>query len=89
MTEDVAGALAAGHRSGRKRGHTYSEPDVLIAASALVDQLVVVSRDVGEFVEAGVPVLNPWTAELWPPGPPERTVGAIDREDLLEVIGQR
>ena len=89
MTEDVLVRWRQVIESGRKRGHTYSEPDVLIAASALVEQLVVVSRDVGEFVEAGVPVLNPWTAEFWPPGQPERTVGAIDREDLLEVIGQR
>lgn len=72
--------------AGRKRGHTYSEPDVLIAASALVEQLVVVTRDVAEFVEAEVPVLDPWIRSLWPPGEPKRTLRSLDREDLLDFL---
>jgi toxin FitB len=45
---------------GRKRGHTYSHPDVLIAAIAFHHGLTVVTRDTSEFVAAQVPVFNPW-----------------------------
>jgi predicted nucleic acid-binding protein len=86
MTEDVLLRWRQLVEAGRKRGHTYSEPDVLIAASALVEQLVVVTRDVHEFVEAGVPVLNPWTGILLLPGRPRRSLKPLDRKDLLDVI---
>jgi len=46
---------------GRKRGHTFSQPDLIIAATALHHGLTIVSRDTAEYVQAGVPVLNPWT----------------------------
>ena len=88
VTEDVLVRWRQVVEAGRKRGHTYSEPDVLIAAAALLEQLVVVSRDVSEFVEARVPVMNPWTATFWFPGQPERTLDALDRADLLGVISQ-
>jgi predicted nucleic acid-binding protein len=45
---------------GRTRGHTYSEPDLLIAATALHHGLTVVTRDTREYERANVPVLNPW-----------------------------
>ena len=35
--------------------------DALIAATALVHDMTVVTRDVGDFVPCGVSVLNPWT----------------------------
>ena len=54
ITEDVLLRWRQVVEAGRRRGHTYSEPDVLIAAAALLEQLVVVSRDVGEFVAARV-----------------------------------
>jgi toxin FitB len=88
ITEDILVRWRQVVEAGRKRGHTYSEPDVLIAASALVEQLVAVSRDVGEFVEARVPVLDPWTAVLWLAGPPGETLESLDRDDLLDVIGR-
>jgi toxin FitB len=47
--------------NGRKRGHTFGEPDALIAATALYHGLTVVSRDTSEYERANVPVLNPWT----------------------------
>jgi predicted nucleic acid-binding protein len=37
-----------------------SERDALLAATALVHDLVVVTRNVGDFVDLGVPLLNPW-----------------------------
>jgi predicted nucleic acid-binding protein len=89
ITEDVLVRWRQLVEAGRKRGHTYSEPDVLIAASALVERLVVVTRDVREFVEAGAPVLDPWTGTLSLPGRADRRLDSLDSKDLLETIGQR
>jgi predicted nucleic acid-binding protein len=47
-------------------GHTFSQPDLFIAATAAVAGLVVVTRNVADFALAGVPVLNPWTGESRP-----------------------
>ena len=47
--------------SGRRRGHTFSHPDVLIAASAARHGLTVVTRDTADFEAAGVEVCNPWS----------------------------
>lgn len=44
----------------RKSGHTFSQPDLIIAATALQHGLTIVSRDVTEHELANVPVLNPW-----------------------------
>jgi len=49
---------------GRKRGHTFGQPDLFIAAIAALQDLVVVSRDVSEFIEAGVPVFDAWSGVL-------------------------
>jgi hypothetical protein len=46
--------------SGRKSGHTYSHPDLLLAATALQHGFTVVTRDRSDFDKAMVPVLNPW-----------------------------
>jgi hypothetical protein len=53
-----------------------------------VEELVVVSRDVHEFVEACVPVLNPWIKAFSAPGQPQKTLEGLARGDLLEVISQ-
>jgi predicted nucleic acid-binding protein len=45
---------------GRKAGHTFSQPDLIIAATAQHHGLTVVSRDKAEYVAARVPVFNPW-----------------------------
>ncbi len=44
----------------RKRGHMFSQPDLLIAATALHHGLTIVSRDTGEYELAAAAVLNPW-----------------------------
>jgi toxin FitB len=49
---------------GQKRGHTFGQPDLFIAAIAALEDLVVVTRDIGEFVAAGVPAFDPWTSVL-------------------------
>ncbi|MGH9174946.1 MAG: type II toxin-antitoxin system VapC family toxin [Vicinamibacterales bacterium] len=49
---------------GKATGHTFSQPDLFIAATAAVAGLVVVTRNVADFALAGVPVYNPWTGVL-------------------------
>jgi predicted nucleic acid-binding protein len=48
--------------AGQKSHHTYSQPDALIAATAIVHGLAVVTRNVDDFARAGVAVINPWKA---------------------------
>ena len=48
---------------GRKAGHTFSQPDLLIAATALHHGLTVVTRDTGDYKLARVPLLNPWVED--------------------------
>ena len=50
--------------SGRKAGHTFSQPDLIIAATALHHGLTVVTRDRSDYARAGATVLNPWTDPL-------------------------
>ena len=45
---------------GRKNGHTFSQPDSIIAATAFENGLTVVSRDTTDFTQMNVPILNPW-----------------------------
>ena len=51
---------------GRVRGHTFSHPDVLIAAIAAHHGLTVATRNATEFVAAGVATLDPWTGKTAP-----------------------
>ena len=55
VTEEIAlawGRLAAGRTKG--------DADGMIAATALVHDLIVVTRNVADFADTGVTVLNPW-----------------------------
>lgn len=45
---------------GRKAGHTFSQPDLIIAATALHHALTVVTRDIGDYEKAHVALRNPW-----------------------------
>ena len=49
---------------GRKVGHTFSQPDLFVAATALHHGLTVVSRDVDDYAKAQVPLINPWVDPL-------------------------
>jgi len=60
ISEDVMFKWRLLVEDGRKARHTFSQPDLIIAATALDHGLTVVSRDVGDYRKAGVPVLNPW-----------------------------
>jgi predicted nucleic acid-binding protein len=61
INEDIMLTWKQLAHEGRKAGHTFAQPDLLIAATALHHGLTIVSRDTSEFLRANVPVFNPWT----------------------------
>ena len=60
VSEDVILKWRLLVEDGRKAGHTFSQPDLFIAATALQHGLTVVSRDVTDYARARVPIFNPW-----------------------------
>jgi len=60
ISEDVMFKWRLLVEEGRKVGHTFSQPDLIIAATALHHGMTVVSRDVSDYQRAHVPVFNPW-----------------------------
>jgi predicted nucleic acid-binding protein len=60
ISEDVMFKWRLLVEEGRKAGHTFSQPDLIIAATGHHHGLAIVSRDTSEFVKARVPVCNPW-----------------------------
>jgi len=60
VSEDVILKWRLLVEDGRKAGHTFSQPDLFIAATALHHGLTVVTRDAADFERARAPVLNPW-----------------------------
>lgn len=60
VTEDVMFKWRLLVDEGRKAGHTFSQPDLIIAATALEHGLTLVSRDTRDCQRAHVPVINPW-----------------------------
>jgi len=61
ITEDIMFKWRLMVEEGRKSGHTFSQPDLIIAATAQHHGLTVVSRDTKEYVIARIEVFNPWT----------------------------
>ena len=61
ITEDIMFKWRLLVEDGRKARHTFSQPDLIIAATALHHGLTVVSRDVRDYRKARALVLNPWT----------------------------
>ena len=45
---------------GRKTGHTFSQPDLIIAATGLHHGLTVVTRDTADYEKSKVSLFNPW-----------------------------
>jgi toxin FitB len=70
ISEDVMFKWRLLVEEGRKAGHTFSQPDLIIAATGHHYGLTVVSRDTSEFVKARVPVCNPWEEVLANPRSP-------------------
>jgi hypothetical protein len=60
VTEDILFKWRLLVEDGRKFGHTFSQPDLIIAATGLHHGLTVVTRDTGDYVKARVSLLNPW-----------------------------
>ena len=60
ISEDVMLKWRLLVEDGRKSGHTYSQPDLIIAATALHHGLTVVSRDTMDYARTGVSLFNPW-----------------------------
>ena len=87
VSEDVVLRWRQMLEAGRRRGRTFGQPDLFVAPIAALEDLAVVSRDVAEFVEAGVPVLDPWTGAYTPAGGRAVMLGGLARADLLATIG--
>jgi len=60
ITEDIMLKWRLVVEEGRKAGHTFSQPDLIIAATALHHDLTVVTRDTADYARARCPVFNPW-----------------------------
>jgi toxin FitB len=60
VTEDIMLKWRLLVEEGRKAGHTFSQPDLIIGATALEHGLTVVSRDTSEYKRARVSIVNPW-----------------------------
>ncbi len=60
VTEDVMFKWRLLVEEGRKVGHTFSQPDLIIAATALCHGLTVLSRDTSDYARARAPIVNPW-----------------------------
>ncbi len=61
IDEDVLVVWRRLVEQGRQMRMTFAQPDLFIAAIAILQDLCVVTRNIGDFVAARVPVLNPWT----------------------------
>jgi hypothetical protein len=64
VSEDIMFKWRLLIEDGRQVGHTFSQPDLIIAATGLEHGLTLVSRDTSDYEKARVPVLNPWTAAM-------------------------
>jgi toxin FitB len=60
ITEDIMLKWRLLVEEGRKAGHTFSQPDLIIAATALHHDLTVVTRDRNHYDKTGASVFNPW-----------------------------
>jgi toxin FitB len=60
ITEDVMLKWRLLVEEGRKVGHTFSQPDLIIAATAIHYGHTVITRDRIDYEKARAPVMNPW-----------------------------
>ena len=60
VTEDIMFKWRLMVEEGRKSGHTFSQPDLIIAATAQHHGMTIVSRDTSEYLKARALVFNPW-----------------------------
>jgi toxin FitB len=62
LTEEIILRRRLLVEAGRQRHHTYSQPDLFIAATASVHGLSVVTRNACDLNGTGVTLLNPWAS---------------------------
>lgn len=63
ITEDIMLKWRLLVEEGRKTGHTFSQPDLIIAATAIHHGLTLVTRDRSDYDKAGCrSLINPWDA---------------------------
>ena len=62
ITEDIMLKWRLLVEEGRKAGHTFSQPDLIIAATAIHHGLTLVTRDRSDYDKARVPVIHTWDA---------------------------
>ena len=60
VSEDVMVKQRLQVEDGRKVGQPFSQPDLIIAATALHHGLTVVTRDVSDTQKVRAPVFSPW-----------------------------
>jgi toxin FitB len=64
VTEDIMFKWRLLVEEGRKAGHTFSQPDLIIAATGLHHGVTIVSRDTDDFLKARAAVFNPWVESV-------------------------
>lgn len=62
VDEDVILTWRQMVEQGRKQGHTFSQPDLFIAATAVLHDLCVATRNITDFEKSGTAVFNPFTS---------------------------
>ena len=62
VSEDVLLRRRLIAEEGRKARHMFSQPDLIVAATALQHGLTIVARDVDDYQKAGATTFNPWLA---------------------------
>ena len=60
VTEEIMFRWRVLMEDGGRSGHTFSQPDLIIAATALQHGFTAVTRDRSDFDRAGAPIFNPW-----------------------------
>jgi predicted nucleic acid-binding protein len=60
VTEDIMLKWRVLVEEGRKSRHTFSQPDLIIAATALHHGLTLVTRDTTDYEKARLQIRNPW-----------------------------
>jgi toxin FitB len=60
ITEDIMLKWRLLVEEGRQVGHTFSQPDLIIAATAIYHGLTVITRDRKDYDKARASVVNPW-----------------------------